>query len=47
LEVDDDGRVVYGACACSFFRRNKLRLGPCAHLLAAIGCLGPGRRHGG
>jgi hypothetical protein len=37
LDIDSDGRVVTATCTCSFFRRNKLRLGPCAHMLAAVG----------
>lgn len=37
LDVDSDGRVVAATCTCSFFRRNKLRLGPCTHMLAAAG----------
>jgi hypothetical protein len=37
LDIDSDGRVVAATCTCSFFRRNKLRLGPCAHMLAAVG----------
>jgi len=35
LDIDTDGRVVNARCNCSYFRRNKLRLGPCPHLLAA------------
>lgn len=45
LEVDDkvftpyivsdvDGRVSYAQCNCSFFNFNKMRLGPCRHLIA-------------
>ena len=34
LDVDVDGRVVYAQCTCSAYRRDKLRKGPCAHILA-------------
>ena len=39
LELDTDGRVRYAQCSCSFFRREKLRKGPCAHILAASALL--------
>jgi hypothetical protein len=35
LEVDADGRVPYAQCTCSWYRREKLRKGPCPHILAA------------
>ncbi|MCW3052254.1 MAG: hypothetical protein JWN14_1424 [Chthonomonadales bacterium] len=35
LEIDADGRVQYAECDCSFFRREKLRKGPCPHIIAA------------
>jgi len=35
LEIDADGRVQYAECDCSFFRRDKLRKGPCPHIIAA------------
>jgi NAD-dependent DNA ligase len=35
LEVDADGRVPYAQCTCSWHRREKLRKGPCPHILAA------------
>jgi NAD-dependent DNA ligase len=35
LEIDADGRVQYAQCDCAFFRRDKLRKGPCPHILAA------------
>ncbi len=35
LVIDLDGRVRYAHCDCSDFRRDKLRKGPCAHILAA------------
>jgi len=34
LDVDADGRVVYAQCTCSAYRRDKLRKGPCPHILA-------------
>jgi NAD-dependent DNA ligase len=33
--LDADGRAVFAQCTCGFFRRNKLRKGPCAHIVAA------------
>jgi hypothetical protein len=39
LEVDEDGRVRYAQCTCSWHRREKLRKGPCPHLLAAAATL--------
>ena len=34
LDLDGDGRVRFAQCDCSFYRKNKLRQGPCAHILA-------------
>lgn len=34
LGVDPDGVIRKGRCDCSFFYRNKLRQGPCRHILA-------------
>ncbi len=34
LDVDADGRVVYAQCTCSAYRRDKMRKGPCPHILA-------------
>ena len=34
LTVDDEGRVSGAECTCSFFRKHKLKEGPCAHLIA-------------
>jgi predicted nucleic acid-binding Zn finger protein len=31
---DVDGRVTYAQCNCSFFNFNKMRLGPCRHIVA-------------
>ena len=33
---DLDGRVKRAECTCGFFRHNKLRKGPCAHLTASL-----------
>ena len=35
LDLDTDGRVRFASCDCSWHKRNKLRQGPCAHILAA------------
>lgn len=35
LDLDADGRAVFVNCNCSWHRREKLRKGPCAHILAA------------
>jgi hypothetical protein len=34
LETDADGRVTYAECTCGYFRANKLREGPCRHIVA-------------
>lgn len=34
LALNTDGRIVQAACSCSFHFQNKLRKGPCAHILA-------------
>jgi hypothetical protein len=34
LETDTDGRVTYAECTCGHFRANKLREGPCRHIVA-------------
>ena len=34
LGKDIDGRIVYAECNCSFFRYNKLKFGPCRHIVA-------------
>ncbi len=33
--IDADGRAAFAQCTCAEFRNNKLRKGPCAHILAA------------
>lgn len=40
LDLDPDGRASFAQCTCSEFRRNKLRQGPCAHILA-VSALAP------
>ncbi|HVF85215.1 MAG TPA: BRCT domain-containing protein [Abditibacteriaceae bacterium] len=35
IGLDADGRATFAQCSCGFYRQNKLRLGPCAHILAA------------
>lgn len=34
LDLDSDGRVRFAQCTCAWHRREKLRKGPCAHILA-------------
>ena len=34
LTLDDDGRVRGAECTCAFYRKHKLKEGPCAHLIA-------------
>lgn len=36
IHLDLDGRIKFAECSCSFFRRNKLRQGPCAHIMASV-----------
>jgi len=35
LDLDADGRALFVSCDCAWHRREKLRKGPCAHILAA------------
>lgn len=35
LEIDKDERLIHASCGCHFFKQNRLRSGPCEHLLAA------------
>ncbi|HEU4539234.1 MAG TPA: hypothetical protein VFS00_34170, partial [Polyangiaceae bacterium] len=44
LQFDADERIVDGACDCNFFRQNRLRKGPCEHLLALRLAAAPGAR---
>lgn len=32
--VNDVGRIIFGKCACAFFRENLLNQGPCEHIRA-------------
>ena len=34
LDIDRDGRVAYAHCTCGEYRANKLRKGPCAHIIS-------------
>lgn len=34
LRLDVDDRIVDGTCQCNHFTQNRLRMGPCAHMLA-------------
>ncbi|MEZ4451877.1 MAG: hypothetical protein R3B09_20605 [Nannocystaceae bacterium] len=34
LTIDDEGRVRSAECTCSFYRKHKLKEGPCAHMIA-------------
>ncbi len=34
LDLDADGRVAHAQCTCGTYRRDKLRKGPCVHILA-------------
>ena len=36
IHLDLDGRIKYADCGCSFHRRNKLRQGPCSHIMSAV-----------
>ncbi len=36
IHLDMDGRIKYADCGCSHHKRNKLRKGPCAHIMAAV-----------
>ena len=38
--LDADGRAAFAQCTCGEFRRDKLRKGPCAHILAASAVAG-------
>jgi len=35
MTLDQDSRIKRAECTCGFFRRNKLRQGPCAHIVAS------------
>lgn len=34
LRVDRDERLVQASCTCNFYQQNRLRMGPCEHMLA-------------
>jgi hypothetical protein len=36
LEMDLDNRPKYAKCSCAFYNFNKLRQGPCRHMIALI-----------
>jgi len=36
IRFDNDGRATYGECSCSFFRYNKLKKGPCRHMISLV-----------
>jgi NAD-dependent DNA ligase len=36
VDLDSDGRASFVNCNCSWHRREKLKQGPCAHILAAV-----------
>lgn len=36
LALDPDGRAHYADCTCSWYRRERLRKGPCAHIRATL-----------
>lgn len=36
IRFDLDGRATFGQCSCNFFRYNKLKKGPCRHMVALV-----------
>ena len=36
IQLDADGRIKFAECGCSYHRRNKLRQGPCSHIMASV-----------
>lgn len=36
IQFDTDGRAIHGECSCRFFRYNKLKKGPCRHMVALV-----------
>jgi hypothetical protein len=36
IVVNDEGRLLFGTCACAFFKDNLLNTGPCEHLAALL-----------
>jgi hypothetical protein len=44
IVVNDEGRLLFGTCACAFFKDNLLNKGPCEHLAALLAASGPLRK---
>ncbi len=44
IVVNDEGRLLFGTCACAFFKDNLLNKGPCEHLAALLAASAPLRR---
>ncbi|MCO7225107.1 SWIM zinc finger family protein [Pleionea sp. CnH1-48] len=38
IQIDDDNRMTQASCDCHFYHENKLRKGPCEHMLALRAC---------
>jgi hypothetical protein len=36
VRFDSDGRATFGECTCNYFRYNKLKKGPCRHMVALV-----------
>ncbi|MEO1529530.1 MAG: SWIM zinc finger family protein [Planctomycetota bacterium] len=34
LTIGSDGQIVDGTCTCNFYQQNRMRMGPCEHMLA-------------
>ncbi len=46
IVVNETGRIIFGRCACAFFKDNLLNLGPCEHMLALFKASEDRRREG-
>ncbi len=44
IVVNDEGRLLFGTCACAFFKDNLLNKGPCEHLAALLAASAPLRK---
>ncbi len=44
IVVNDEGRLLFGTCACPFFKENLLNKGPCEHLAALLAASAPWRK---
>jgi len=44
IVVNDEGRLLFGTCACPFFKDNLLNKGPCEHLAALLAASAPLRK---